>query len=51
MLRISSELRKSIVMKFREAGIEIPFPQRVVTLNQEPSVLEKEPPEDPDEKD
>ncbi len=36
-LRISSELRKSIMMKFREAGIEIPFPQRVVTLNQESS--------------
>ncbi len=35
-LRISSDLRKLIMAKFREAGIEIPFPQRVVTLNQEP---------------
>lgn len=34
-MRISSELRKCIMMKFREAGIEIPFPQRVVTLNKE----------------
>ena len=53
-LRISSELRKSIVMKFREAGIEIPFPQRVVTLNQEsprPSLnSENETAEIPDEK-
>ena len=36
--RIGSELRKCIMTKFREAGIEIPFPQRVVTLNQEPPI-------------
>ncbi|MFK8068843.1 MAG: mechanosensitive ion channel domain-containing protein [Gammaproteobacteria bacterium] len=32
--RVSSEIRKSIMQKFREAEIEIPFPQTVVTMHQ-----------------
>ncbi len=35
--RIVSDIRKNIMIKFRQAGIEIPFPQRVVTLNSESS--------------
>jgi len=30
--RISSELREQILNKFRAEGIEIPFPQRVITM-------------------
>ncbi len=36
-LRVGSDLRKSILTKFRAAGVEIPFPQRVVTLNNQDS--------------
>lgn len=32
-LRVSSALRKEILKRFREAGVEIPFPQRVVTVH------------------
>ncbi len=32
--RVSSEIRKCILQKFRQAGIEIPFPQTVVTMPQ-----------------
>lgn len=46
-MRISSAIRKCIMKKFREAGIEIPFPQRVVTLHQEPPAK----PEVPDQED
>ncbi len=34
---ITSELRYEIIRRFREAGIEIPFPQRVVHLQDETS--------------
>jgi len=30
---VKSDIRYDIIKRFRETGIEIPFPQRVVTLN------------------
>jgi small-conductance mechanosensitive channel len=30
---VKSDIRYDIIKRFREASIEIPFPQRVVTLN------------------
>jgi len=33
--RTASELREGILNRFREEGIEIPFPQRVVTMSKE----------------
>ena len=33
--RTASELREGILTRFREEGIEIPFPQRVVTMSKE----------------
>lgn len=40
--RTASELREGILNRFREEGIEIPFPQRVVTMSPETS-SEQEP--------
>ncbi|OIQ64844.1 putative MscS family protein YkuT [mine drainage metagenome] len=33
---VARELRKRILVAFREAGIEIPYPQQVVRLRREP---------------
>jgi len=33
--RAGSELRQQILDRFRKEGIEIPFPQRVITMVQE----------------
>ncbi len=44
-LRVGSDLRKIIMAKFWDAGIEIPFPQRVVTFNKQEPPVEPEVPD------
>ncbi|MCB9780624.1 MAG: mechanosensitive ion channel family protein [Alphaproteobacteria bacterium] len=38
ILAASTTLRRQLLERFRAVGIEIPFPQRVVTVRQEPAV-------------
>ena len=37
MWRVASEMRMAVEKRLREEGVEIPFPQRVITLNGPPS--------------
>ncbi len=42
MWRVASEMRMAVERRLREEGVEIPFPQRVITLNGPPSKEERQ---------